>query len=511
MKKMNRLRFDNTMLTTNVIAQMIGVIVVFYLARRTGMLHVELRYSLYAPINFFFVPLAFIIPILVTLFYERPIRRYLRDRHRDKPLADDLVCSAQQRLLNQPFFFLGLNCFVWICAAVTYATYYWKLEMGWKIVVGAFLLNLQVGMVSVTVAFFAVEYFLQRRLAPYFFPDGGLSAVPGTIRIRIRTRLIAFLAAVNLIPMFTLARGFWSITQTIADASQALSAVQVLILNHAVIYAAVGIWLTFLVASNLTRPLKGMTSVLKQVKQGDFNHRVSVTSNDELGYVGDVVNGMNSGLLERDFIKETFGKYVSQEVRDVVLAREIPLDGEVRDVTVLFADLRDFTPLVEKTSPQQVVRIINRYFQEMEASIRSQKGFVLQFIGDEIEAVFGAPVYLQDHATRAMSAAMGMNQALTTVNEVLSRQGHPPLRHGIGIHSGKVVAANIGSPSRLSYALVGDTVNIASRLQGANKQYETSIIISAETHRRLSREYPLHILPETRLKGKTNAMNLYGL
>jgi class 3 adenylate cyclase len=166
---------------------------------------------------------------------------------------------------------------------------------------------------------------------------------------------------------------------------------------------------------------------------------------------------------------------------------------------------------VEKTSPQQVVRIINRYFREMEASIRGQKGFVLQFIGDEIEAVFGAPVHVDDHATRAMSAAMGMNQALAVVNEVFSSQGHPQLRHGIGIHSGKVVAANIGSPSRLSYALVGDTVNIASRLQGANKKYGTSIIVSAETHRRLSRAYPLRILPKTRLKGKTDTMNLYGL
>lgn len=511
MKKVKRFRLDNTMLIANVISQIIGVIVVFYLARRTGMLHVEFRSSLYAPINYYFVPLAFIIPILITLIYERPIRGYVRYRYRNHSIEDDLAVHAQRRLLNQPFFFLGLNGLVWICAAITYSIYYWKSGLGQKIVLGALSLNLNVGMVSVTVAFFVTEFFLQRRLAPYFFPNGGLSSVPNTIHIRIRTRLIAFFAAINLIPLYTLTRGFWSITQTITDASQALSDVQVLIFSHAVIFAMVGVWLTFLVSSNLTRPINDITSVLNHVKEGDFNYRVIVTSNDELGYVGDVVNDMNSGLLEREFIKETFGKYVSPEVRDEVLSREIPLDGEVCDVSVLFADLRNFTPLVEKTSPRQVVRIINRYFKEMEAAIRSQKGFVLQFIGDEIEAVFGAPVYADDHATRAMSAAMGMNQALTVVNEVFSSQGHPPLRHGIGIHSGNVIAANIGSPSRLSYALVGDTVNIASRLQGANKDYGTSIIVSDETHRRLSRKYPLRILPKTRLKGVTDAMNLYGL
>ncbi len=194
-----------------------------------------------------------------------------------------------------------------------------------------------------------------------------------------------------------------------------------------------------------------------------------------------------------------------------MLSRQIPLDGEVREVSVLFADLRNFTPLVERTTPQQVVRIINRYFEEMETAISDQGGLVLQFIGDEIEAVFGAPIPLADHATQAMIAAVNMNDGLAAVNRVFADCGRPPLQHGIGIHSGNVVAANIGSPSRLSYALVGDTVNVASRLQDANKQHGTSIIVSADTHRRFSREFPLHTLPTTTLKGKIEPVELYGL
>lgn len=119
---------------------------------------------------------------------------------------------------------------------------------------------------------------------------------------------------------------------------------------------------------------------------------------------------MKTNSFNRFRLKETFGKYVSREVRDEVLSRKIPLDGEVREVTVPFADLRNFTPLVERTTPRQVVGIINRYFQEMETAIRAQGGFVLQFIGDEIEAVFGVPLPLDDHATKAMIAAMNMNQ-----------------------------------------------------------------------------------------------------
>ena len=511
MNSVNRFRFRNTMLIANVISNIIGVAVVFYLFRRTGISIFPVFSGLFAPINLIFIPISFALPTAITLIYERPIRKYLGLRHRGHTVSDDLAIQCRRRLLNEPFFLLAINALVWTSAAITYATYYWQQGAGKNVIWGALSLNLQVGLVSVTVAFFVIEFFLQRRLSPYFFPSGGMSRVSKTIHIRIRTRLIAFLAATNLIPMITLVRGSWSIAQTIVDPNIALSAMQEMNISHAVIFAWVGIWLAFLVSSNLTRPLADMTAVLQRIRDGHFDSRVRVTTNDELGYVGDAVNEMASGLKEREFIKETFGKYVSKEVRDEVLSRKIPLDGEVREVTVLFADLRNFTPLVERTTPQRVVRIINRYFEEMEASIRAQGGLVLQFIGDEIEAVFGAPIPLSDHATQAMIAAMSMNDGLAAVNQVFADRGHSPLQHGIGIHSGKVVAANIGSPSRLSYALVGDTVNVASRLQNANKQHGTSIIVSADTHRRFSRGFPLRSLPTTTLKGKIEPVELYGL
>lgn len=511
MNAFNRFRFRNTLIIANIISNIIGVTVVFYLFSRTGTLHSDSRSNLFATIDLVFIPLSFIIPIAITLIYERPIRSYLELRRNDLVTPDVLTDQVHQRLLNEPFFLMTLNALVWLSAAVTYALYFWRLGLGQKAIIGAFSLNLQVGLVSVTVAFFVIEFFMQRRMIPYFFPHGGLSAVSKTIRIRIRTRLIAFLAATNLIPMFTLARGSWSIGQSIADPGQALSAMQEMNLSHAIIFACVGIWLAFLVSSNLTRPMADMTSILKRIRNGHFDDKVSVTTNDELGYVGDAVNEMAAGLKEREFIKETFGKYVSREVRDEVLSRKIPLDGEIRDVSVLFADLRNFTPLVAGTTPQQVVRIINRYFEEMEAAIREQGGLVLQFIGDEIEAVFGAPITLDDHATKAMIAAINMNRGLETVNKEFADRGHAPLNHGIGIHSGRVVAANIGSPARLSYALVGDTVNVASRLQDANKQHGTSIIVSADTHRRFSRSFALRSLPHTELKGKSKPVSLFGL
>jgi adenylate cyclase len=501
-----RFRLKNTMLVANFISNFVGVAIVMYMSRQTGLVPFGFQ-----EVHLIFLPLSFFMSLAIVLIYEQSIRQYLELRFEGSPPPPALVLLSRRRVLNEPFFLIAMDSMIWLLAAAVYPVHYWRLGLGREIVISTVFLSLQIGVVTVTVAFFVSEFLLQRRLTPYFFPDGALSSIPGTIRIRIGTRLIAFLAATNVIPLGSLARDSWSIAHTISDPLAALSVLQTTIFSGAVLFAAAGIWLTFLVRINLTRSLARMTDVLHKIRNGDFESRVMVTSNDEIGYVGDVVNEMAAGLKEREWIKETFGKYISPEIRDEVLARRIPLDGEVREVTILFADLRDFTPLVEKTSPRQVVRIINRYFEEMEKAIRAHGGLIVQFIGDEIEAVFGAPIPLSDHATQALLAALGMNAGLKSVNRVLAEEGNSPLRHGIGIHTGKVVAANIGSPSRLSYALVGDTVNVAARLQDVNKQHRTSIIVSAETWQRLSQTLTLRRLPETTIKGKTRSMQIYGI
>lgn len=211
----------------------------------------------------------------------------------------------------------------------------------------------------------------------------------------------------------------------------------------------------------------------------------------------------------KKIINETFGKYVSHEVRDEVLSGRIPLDGEKKDVTVLFADLRGFTPLTESIPPKEMVRILNGYFSEMAPAILSRHGSILQYLGDEIYAVFGAPMPLSDHPRQAVSAALDMRKRLIEVNKFLEKQGDVLLSHGIGIHSGPVVAANLGSSERLTYGLVGDTVNLASRIQGLTKQFNTDILVSAQSRARLADEFAVEELPATLVKGKNSPAEIY--
>ena len=151
------------------------------------------------------------------------------------------------------------------------------------------------------------------------------------------------------------------------------------------------------------------------------------------------------------------------------------------------------------------MRDLNAYFAEMEAAIRAHGGLVLQFIGDEIEAVFGAPVPAPDHAARAVRAALEMRTRLRAWNSGRSR----PLSHGIGVHTGSVLAGAIGSRERLSYALVGDTVNLASRIEGLTKQVGADILVSATTARGLDGGVALDPLPAVRVKGKSAEVEVF--
>jgi adenylate cyclase len=212
---------------------------------------------------------------------------------------------------------------------------------------------------------------------------------------------------------------------------------------------------------------------------------------------------------ERDSIRRIFGKYVSDKVCDEILSGKIPLDGESKDVTVLISDLRNYTPLVESTPPKELVRITNLYFEAMVHCIENHKGVVLRYAGDSIQAVFGAPLPVENHPELAVRAALDMRQQLNAVNERLASEGSPRLSHGIGIHSGKVTAANIGSPDRLSYSLSGLAVNLASRIESLNKQFGTDILVSETTVSQVRTELKVESLGPLQIRGLKEPLEIF--
>jgi adenylate cyclase len=255
------------------------------------------------------------------------------------------------------------------------------------------------------------------------------------------------------------------------------------------------------VARNVTRPVLSLADGARRVREGDYNQRVDVDQKDELGELADSFNTMTQGLAERDQVRDLLGKVVSSAIAEELMTKGVELGGEERRVTILFSDIRNFTSLSENLPPKELLAVLNTYLTRISHEIERHGGVVDKYIGDAVMALFGAPLKHGDDAARALRAAMGMCHALQSLNEEFARDGRPQIGIGIGINTADVVAGNMGSASRLNYTVIGDGVNLASRLEGLTKYYGVSVVVSDET-RLAAPEFAYRFLDRARVKGK---------
>ena len=253
--------------------------------------------------------------------------------------------------------------------------------------------------------------------------------------------------------------------------------------------AGVNVAIVTLASRRVREAMKALLRTMQQVVEGDLSGHWSPRTTDEFLDLGVGFNAMLLGLREREAIKDTFGRFVSRDVAEVVLAGRVPLRGELREVSVLFQDIRGFTSLSEKTPPEVVLQMLNEFFTEMVAAVEGHGGVVKQFTGDGVMAIFGAPGVQPEHAALAVRAGLNMLARLEVFN--LRRQAHgaEPLRIGIGIHTGEVVAGCVGPDTRLEYSVVGDVVNLASRVQDLTKQLGVALLVTDDTTARLGPEF----------------------
>ena len=449
---------------------------------------------------------------LIGRRWSAPLMRWRESK--DLPAA--AVETARRRALQFPYALAAISVLGWLLAGVLWGVV-------WPLLAGTFaphrmlrsLLGNTViaGGVTCTFIFFTVESMWRRRI-PAFFPEGDLSAVRNVPRFSVRARLLAIFFLVSIVPLTVLAvlsytRALSLVGVDAATAGEAVDGLRVIVLFLVAVSIVAAVGLSIFAANSVAAPLKDVERAMAEVERGRLDGHAPVVSTDEIGAVAEGFNRMLQGLRDREQVKETFGRYVTPEIRDEILAGRISGEGELKEVTVLFADIRDFTPWVEATAPRDVVRDLNEYFTEMAEAIRTHHGLVLQFIGDEIEAVFCAPISSPAHATRAVRAALDMRRRLRAWNARREAAGKPVLRHGIGIHTGTVLAGNIGGAERLSYALVGDPVNLASRIQGLTKDFTVDILISEATRKSVDPATAVEELPAVRVKGRVEEVNVY--
>ena len=263
------------------------------------------------------------------------------------------------------------------------------------------------------------------------------------------------------------------------------------------------------IAHGVTAPIVTLVTATREVLRGNLEHRVAVARHDEIGALATSFNEMTGGLEERARIRAVIDKVVSPEVAHELLARGLALGGELREVTVLFADLRDSTAIGERLTPTALLELLNAFLSRMAHAIEQERGIVDKYVGDEIMAVFGAPLDLPDHAERAVAAAIGMMDALAALNA--ERAPAAPLRMGIGIATGTVIAGNVGSAERMNYTVLGDVVNLAARLQGLTKEHDVGMLMNEATQAALPSRFATRSLGTVTVRGRAAPTTLYTL
>lgn len=468
--------------------------------------------------HYFLLAFPFILLLVAFMQYvsQCPICAFLSAYHRGFECTKYSLDQIKRRVLNLPLILALTNMTLYVLVPLTLIAILYLFELfplDFRIALLLFFRSLMVGLITSSLSFFIVESYTRRDLIPRVFPKGGLTAVQGAFRVNVHRRIQLLNLAGTLTPMIILVStlGFvvWDVLLAPGLPDQLVLEIFWFTLVLCVIFVFIAFRLNTLVGRSVVNPIQAMLGVVEEVEKGDFNQRITVVSNDEIGVLGEAGNEMIHGLAERERLRESFGRYVTPEIRDKILSGQIPLDGEIKEATMLFADLRGFTQYVETNPPEEVILSMREYFTVMEQAIRAHEGIILQYVGDELEAVFGGPIAVEDHPDKALQAALEMRQGLTALNAKRKQEGKQLFRHGVGICSGTVLAGNTGSTDHPAYALIGDTVNKASRIQELTKDLGCDILIARETRDRLRSSFPLRKREEQSLKGHTSPVEVY--
>ena len=318
----------------------------------------------------------------------------------------------------------------------------------------------------------------------------------GEAGMPLRTRLLLALPLLNVIAGVIVAGLSTSGTASLPDLGLDV-AVAVLVAF------TISLELTFLLARSVVDPISRLQAATARVAAGDLDVRVPVASTDETGRLAQSFNEAVAGLSERARLHEAFGAYVDPDVADRVLAEGVSLEGEEIEVSVLFVDIRGFTAMAERSSAREVVEQINEFYEAVVPVLTRHGGHANKFVGDGLLGVFGAPDRRHDHADRAVAAALDI--AL-----LVREKWKGGLRIGVGVNSGPVVAGTVGGGGRVEFAVIGDAVNTAARVEEATRVSGDEVLVTAATCALIERDFgPFDERPPIPLKGKTEPVALY--
>jgi adenylate cyclase len=260
------------------------------------------------------------------------------------------------------------------------------------------------------------------------------------------------------------------------------------------------------------KPIDYLRAAAQAVAKGQLDVHVPLVRADEFGLLIGEFNHMIAELREKEQLRRTFGLHVGRKAAEQILARDPGLGGVEEVITVMFADIRSFTAMSAAAGPREIVETLNQFFRVMVQVVEERHGgMVNQFLGDGFLAFFGVGGTSTAHADAALAAGRDMLRSLAQLNRDLALAGERALAIGIGVHTGPAIVGSIGSPERLEYTAIGNTVNLASRIQGLTKVLGASLLFTESTKRQLRSELPLKEFPPQQVRGLDKPVKVFSV
>ena len=366
-------------------------------------------------------------------------------------------------------------------------------------------------LITITHAFFIVELLTERLLFPVLFRDSSPSRVPGAVSLPLNRRTMLTAFAICVCPILSLVLLAFVDADTMKET------------NLFMVYVGgVGIVLGLLCSWMFTRhvsvPVRKLTSAAHEVGVGNLDVEIQLQRADEFGPLIDEFNRMVAEMRAKQELRRRFGLHVGRRTAELILTADPGLSGTETDITVMFCDIRNFTARCAETPADQIVPLLNRFLTMMVDVVENQHhGNVNKFLGDGFMALFGIgqtadgseTAELRNHAHDAVSAGLQMIEKLAAMNAELDGTDTPRLGIGIGIHSGTAIVGSMGSEDRLEYTAIGDTVNLAARVEGLTKVVGEPLLFTKSSRERLGESSPVKALEPQSVKGQPKPVEIF--
>jgi adenylate cyclase len=414
------------------------------------------------------------------------------------------VDPLRRRLIHLPWFAAAISGIAWfLCIPVfllslMQATADLPPQLLWHLPI-SFCIS---GFISVTHTIFLVELASHWGLFPILFSGVRADLIPDVITLSIRGRGVLWAVSASLCPIGSL------LLLALAPHAPGTSS-QWFAVFVGTVGIAFGLCTAVMISGLVARPIDSLRQAAESVSRGKLDITVPVARADEFGLLLGEFNNMIRGLQEKEKLRQTFGLHVGERAAKQILKRDPGLSGVEQEITVMFVDIRSSTAQAANLPPAQVVELLNDFFRVTVRIVEEHGGMVNKYLGDGFMALFGAEDSQTNHADAAVRAGRDILLDLEVLNRALNGRGREAIRIGVGLHSGVAIVGSIGSPQRLEFTAIGNTVNVASRIESLTKQVGRPFLLTAATRERLTAEFPLDLLPPQHVRGVDEPVTVF--